>query len=114
MLAPCLRLTAIQPALAHSARSMRQREGTLTSFNIFTFSVNTPTCSSFWLSSSSSTDAEYWPLEFGVALLKVGSTLPRPLPLAVGVPFAPGYAPNEGPRWSVDEGGVYPYPGEAP
>lgn len=50
----------------------------LTSFNIFTFPVMIPTCSSFWLSNSSSTAAEYWPLRFGVAGLKPPSPLLRP------------------------------------
>jgi hypothetical protein len=67
----------------------REHETLRTSFNIFTFPINTPAWSSFWLSNSSSVAALYCPLELGVALRKV----PLPLPLT---PFAPGYAPKEG------------------
>ena len=60
----------------------------LTSFNIRTFPLIIPICSSFWLSSSSSTAFEYWPFLFGVADLKP----PSPLPLPLSPLFAPGYA----------------------
>lgn len=81
-----------------------------TSFNMRTFPLKTPTCSSFWLSSSSSTAALYWPREFGVAALKCALGVPPP-------PFALGYALNAGApvlfpfgaRWSVDVlGGAKP------
>jgi hypothetical protein len=51
----------------------------LTSFNMRTFPLITPICSSFWLSSSSSTAFEYWPFLFGVAALNPPSPLPLPL-----------------------------------
>ena len=68
----------------HNMLSAQQQ---LTSFNIRTFPLIIPICSSFWLSSSSSTAFEYWPFLFGVADLNPPSPLPLPLS-----PFAPGYA----------------------
>ena len=68
-----------------------------------------PYCSSFWLSSSSSTAALYWPLLFGVAVLNPPFWLGLVLPFALGYAFEPGYAENEGPpadRFSDDAGGV--------
>jgi hypothetical protein len=50
-----------------------------TSFNMRTFPLITPICSSFWLSNSSSTAFEYWPFLFGVAALNPPSPLPLPL-----------------------------------
>jgi hypothetical protein len=64
------------------------RHRQLTSFNIRTFPLITPICSSFWLSSSSSTAFEYWPFLFGVAALNPPS--PLPLPLSPCIPPLPG------------------------
>jgi hypothetical protein len=77
-----------------------------TFFNSLTFELNTPTCSSFWLSSSSSTAALYWPLLFGVAALN------PPDASALFEEEDPGYAEKDGPP-SLECGWPYTYGEEA-
>lgn len=62
-----------------------------TLFSILTFSVMTPTCSSFWLSSSLYTLSAYLPFLSGVADLKPPSPLRR---APESLLLAPGYALN--------------------
>nr|POF17691.1 hypothetical protein CFP56_13103 [Quercus suber] len=64
----------------------------LTSFNMRTFLLISPTCSSFWLSSSSMTASLYWPFRFGVAGRKPPSWLPRAWSL--GYAWNPAFAPD--------------------
>jgi hypothetical protein len=82
-----------------------------TSFNILTLPINTPVCSSFWLSNSSNVALLYCPLLFGVALLYPPSLFPLPPipyppppypPYKLPFVLAPGYAEKPGPS---DEAG---------